>query len=107
MPVEKRWANPLTHQDRVDVRFIKERGQILDFSVQYVAEIAGEWRPIIRFDSAHGEPHMNVTYPDGSSERRDFPAPYGDYKTAMTRAIQDINQRWEFYRQRYERWQRQ
>ena len=55
----------------------------------------------MRFDTAHGKPHMDVTYPDGSKEKKEFK--YYNYNQAMTSAIREIQEHWEMYREKYER----
>ena len=91
----------LSPDDEVRVRFEREDKQIVEFAVQYLARIKGEWRPIVRFDTAHGRPHMDISHPDGTQETRALN--FYSYGTALTYAIRDVQQRWEFYRERYER----
>jgi hypothetical protein len=91
----------LTMEDEVRVRFDKEGPKIVDFSVQYLARIRDQWRPIVRFDTAHGRPHMDISYPDGTQETRDLH--FYNYNVALTYAIKNIQDRWKFYRERYER----
>ncbi|MBF8303691.1 MAG: hypothetical protein HW399_66 [Dehalococcoidia bacterium] len=42
MPIEEKWTNRLTHEDRVEVRLVKDKAVIIEFSVQYVAQIPGK-----------------------------------------------------------------
>jgi len=85
----------------VRINFDIERGQVVEFAVQYLAMISGKWWPVVRFDTAHGRPHMDISHPDGSQETRMFP--FYDYGTALTYAINYVREHWEFYRERYER----
>ena len=39
------------------------QGEIVEFRIQYEAFIAGHWHPIVRYDSAHGQPHRDVLHP--------------------------------------------
>ena len=105
---KKRWRRRrkeftivLSADDEVRVRFEREDKQVVEFAVQYLARIKGKWRPIVRFDTAHGRPHMDISHPDGTQETRTFD--FYSYGTALTYAIRDVQQRWEFYRERYER----
>ena len=91
----------LTMEDEVRVRFDKEGPKIVDFSIQYLAKIHDQWRPIVRFDTAHGRPHMDISHPDGTQETRDLH--FYNYNVALTYAIKNIQERWEFYRERYEK----
>ena len=75
---------------------------IIEFSVQYVAQIHGKWYPIIRFDTAHGKPHLDISKPDGLEEKQDFPYPYFDYRDAFNKAITEVNQKWAKIRRKFE-----
>lgn len=85
----------------VHVTFDKENDHIVQFSVQYLAFLQDAWHPIVRFDTAHGRAHVDVSHPDGTQESRELPMQ--DYSTALTWALQDVLTRWQFYRERYER----
>ncbi len=78
-----------------------ERGQITEFTVQYLAMIGEKWQPVVRFDTAHGKPHMDISHPDGSQETRMYS--FHDYGTALTYAINYVQEHWESWRERYER----
>ncbi|GFP24113.1 hypothetical protein HKBW3S44_01642 [Candidatus Hakubella thermalkaliphila] len=104
MPTQEKWTNRLTHQDRIEVRITKRGKEVLHFSVQYLAEMAGEWKPIMRYDTAHGGPHMDISRPDGTEERRWLKI--SDPGVALNYAISDIQERWESYRAEYERGRR-
>ncbi len=47
---------------------------------------------------------MDISHPDGSQETREMS--FDNYNTALTYAINHIKTRWQFYRERYERWKR-
>jgi hypothetical protein len=78
-----------------------ERGEIVEFRIQYEALIAGQWQPIVRYDSAHGEPHRDTLHADGTQTKRMFPG----YTNAevLTIGQRDIMENWSRYRQAYER----
>jgi len=67
-----------------------------------LANIEEEWQPIVCFDTAHGRPHIDISHPDGSQERQELP--FDNYNTALSYAIHHVKTRWQFYRERYERW---
>ncbi len=92
----------LTQDDEILVHLEREGGPVIEFSVQYRARIQGEWWPIVRFDTAHGYAHKDISRPDGSQETQDLKL--DDYGVALTHALRDVKMRWEFYRKRYERW---
>lgn len=80
---------------------IWEKGAIVEFRIQYEAFIADHWHPIVRYDSAHGQPHRDVLHPDGS-ETKEW---YAGYRNAEVLSIgqRDIAANWSAYRARYER----
>lgn len=65
--VEKRYVQIVDAKNRVRVRFKKDRGRIVDFVVQYETLIKGDWRPIVRYDTAHGQPHTDIFRSDGTT----------------------------------------
>lgn len=77
-----------------------ERGRVILFRIQYEALIEGEWRPIVRYDTAHGHPHKDVMHPDGSQSKEEFP----HYSNAevLTYGQRDIQRKWRQYREAYE-----
>jgi hypothetical protein len=92
----------LSFADYIKVVFDRTGKEVVQFAVQYLASIEGEWQPIVRFDTAHGRPHMDISHPDGSQERQELP--FDNYNTALSYAIHHVKTRWQFYRERYERW---
>lgn len=51
--------------DRLRVYARKEKGQIFQFVVQYEALIFGDWKPIVRYDTAHGFAHKDIIKASG------------------------------------------
>ncbi len=101
---KKRFAIVLSDVDEVRIEFEREANTVTRFSVQYLAKIGGKWHPVLRFDTAHGQPHMDIVYPDGTKETRFYP--FHDYNTAFTYAITYVKEHWQEFRERYERHRR-
>ncbi len=91
-----------TDNDLLRVEFDHIGRSVSKFSVQYLARIQGEWQPIVRYDTAHGFAHVDASHPDGTQETREMRA--SSYREALGQAIADLKVRWEFYRERCERW---
>ena len=96
--VDKTYVQMITDQDRIRVRFKKDRGKINDFVVQYETLVKDQWMPIIRYDTAHGQPHTDVISPDGTKEKRLLHFPnfndafsYAEKISRPTRSIIDKN----------------
>lgn len=57
---ERRFVVEFTTEDVMHLRFVTERGTVVEFAVQYEANIDGIWYRVLRYDSAHGYPHRDV-----------------------------------------------
>lgn len=88
-------------EDRLRVSASLMKGKIVRFVVQYEASIAGEWRPIVRYDNAHGFAHKDIIHYKGDEEKQ--PLSFQDLKMALTFAIQDLKTSWKWYRLAYEK----
>ena len=77
----------------------RRRNEIFEFVVQLEILIHGQWRPVIRYDTAHGFAHCDILHPSGKKEKVRMPSI--DYKEALTYADEDLSQNWHFYQQRY------
>lgn len=84
------------------VRFTKERGRIVEFVVQLECLIGEEWRPVVRYDTAHGFAHQDILHPNGTTEKRALPVT--DFNRALTFAQLDVKTNWQRYKERYARW---
>jgi len=98
---EKEFLIYLGHQlnDRLRVRFTKETGEIIDLVIQYEAMIDGKWVSIVRYDCAHGFFHRDLLHPNGDKEKKVIDAP--DLKYAFAFARQDLEDKWEWYKQQF------
>lgn len=88
-------------EDRLRVKATKIRGKIVSFVVQYEALIQGQWRAIIRYDTAHRFAHKDILHPDGSAHKQ--PLDFSSLNLAFTFAVQDLKSLWPWYRYGYEK----
>lgn len=86
-------------QNRYRHRHVLEKDQIVEFRVQYETYVAGQWHPIVRYDSAHGFAHRDLMHPDGTETKTAFR--YWDYAQVLTYGERDLKQNWQSYRQQY------
>jgi hypothetical protein len=99
-----RYSYLLTLNDRKRHEHVTERGRVARFVVQYETFVEGEWRPVIRYDTAHGFPHIDRILPDGAVEKiLLFTKDLGE---ALTFADHDIDENWERYKEAYLRGKR-
>ena len=86
--------------DRFRYYHTLERGKIIRFCVQYEALIGGEWRAIVRYDTAHDRPHKDLIHSDGTQDKYEF---YGYLREeVLTLGERDIKTNWKRYRTAYE-----
>jgi hypothetical protein len=88
-------------ENRYRHRHAWKQRQITKFRVQYEALIEGMWRTIVRYDSAHGQPHQDILHPDGSQTKQMFP--YYTNAEVLTIGQRDIMEHWPDYRATYEK----
>jgi len=90
--------------DRLRVNAKKEKGEILEFVVQYEALISEDWKPIVRYDTAHGFAHKDIMRADGEVIKQ--PLFFESYNLAFTYATIDMKANWKKYREDLERGER-
>lgn len=94
-----RYVYLLSLNDRKRHEHVTEQGRVTRFMVQYETFAEGAWRPVVRYDTAHGLPHMDRICADGATEK--IPLLTGDLGEALTFADRDIDENWEHYKERY------
>src|SRR5467141_1632368 len=87
------------------VWFELEQNKVLNFVVQLECRMNGKWRPVVRYDTAHGFAHRDVLHPSSEIEKTELTIE--NYSDALTFAIKDLVENWERYRRRYEQWLQQ
>lgn len=83
--------------DRLRIYAQKEKGTILEFVVQYEAKITEEWRPIVRYDTAHGFAHKDIMKSNGEIVKQ--PLFFETFNLAFTYATIDLKANWKRYRE--------
>ena len=87
--------------DRLRISAQKEKGEILEFVVQYEALISGEWRAVVRYDTAHGFTHKDIIRANGEVIKQ--PLFFETYNLAFTFATLDLKVNWRQYRDNIEK----
>ena len=75
------------------------------YVVRLICIILGRRYDVIRFDNAHGKPHMDILGAKGQLVDKMW-YDYLNNDQALTMVIQDIKSHYEFYRERYIKWLR-
>jgi hypothetical protein len=84
---------------RVRMRIVAVRGQVLQFVVQLEILVQDTWREVVRYDNAHGYAHRDQIDARGNAMKTRLPAV--DAPAALGVAVDDIENRWEWYRDRF------
>jgi hypothetical protein len=95
------YLDPERRLNRYRHYHVWEGNEIAEFRIQYEAFIDGEWRPIVRYDTAHGKAHRDILHPDGSGTKEWF-ALYSNAET-LTIGQRDLTENWSKYRAAYEK----
>jgi len=66
--------------------------------VQLEVFVGGEWKPVIRYDCAHGYSHVDRYNLAGEAVKERLPLGFAE---ALTAAEDDIEQNWKAYRDRF------
>jgi hypothetical protein len=75
-----------------------DKGKITSLAVQMEVFINDQWRTVIRYDSAHGFPHIDRYYLDGRKVKKRLHLNFGD---VITLADEDIKQNWKSYQKTF------
>ena len=76
------------------------RGQVVAFVVQLEVEVADTWVAVVRYDTAHGVPHVHRLETMTRVSRQTLDVPAGE---ALTLAQKDLAQNWSQYREEFVR----
>ncbi len=81
------------HLHYCDVRVLAERGKVVDFTVLYLATVDDRLYPVMRYDTAHGDPHRDSLDWDGYVVEK-YWMPGKSYSHALDDAIQEVKTTW-------------
>lgn len=76
------------------------RGRIAAFMVQLEIQHQGKWKPILRYDSAHGFSHVDRYNLTGEQQKEALEL---TFEETLAYADADINKNWEEYQERFMR----
>lgn len=100
MPEERDFQIDLADGVRMRVRFRQNRNEIDEFVVQMEIWRADEWVPVVRYDNAHGRPHVDLMDRWGRERRKVWLEESNNH--VLTEAMDDIRLHWEQYLSRFE-----
>lgn len=99
-PMSRFWfVNLAIGEARLRCSLHRRKKIVLRFTVQLEIFHQGQWRPIVRYDNAHGFCHRDTLHPDGTQDKTGVYI--GDENETFTFAIEDLRTKWETHRKRY------
>jgi len=101
--MDKEYFLELEEKTITYVHFKTEKGDVTEFVVKLLSVFEGEWHEILRYDSGHGCPHKDILNIDGIVIRKIW-YDFLNNGQALTMAIADIKDNFEFYEERYQKW---
>ncbi len=93
------FVNLAPDEARLRCSFHRLGKRIVRFTVQLEVRDLDEWRPVVRYDNAHGFCHRDTLHPDGTQDKTGVYI--GDVNATFTFAIEDLRTNWEAHRARY------
>jgi hypothetical protein len=103
---EKLYRIVLDGENSIFVYVETHNGKVTAFVVKYLATIDGEEFEILRYDSGHGVPHVDVLDPHGDTKQKIWLSDF-TYKNALVHAKKDIKEHYREYRERFILWKKE
>ncbi len=95
VPKESDFILFLAPDTQLRIRFRHDRSVIYEFLVQLETELDGEWRPVVRYDSAQGQPHRDTIDKLGREVNKQWIS--GSFNDVLTSGMKDIRHNWRRY----------
>ena len=100
---DKDWFMWLADDIQIRIRMAKDyRGNVTQFTLQLELYL-DIWRPVVRYDSAHQEAHIDYITPKGVTYEKVWLDLNWPFNEAMTRAIAERKQTYERHIERFHR----
>ncbi len=95
--MSKRYFVRLAEHIRIRVSLELRRNKVSNMVVQLEVFIQ-DWKPVARYDYAHGFPHRDLLFADGGKLKE--PVEDRDLGRVATEAIEDLKKNWSHYLRR-------
>jgi hypothetical protein len=100
---EKFYKIVLDEENAIFVYVETEKGKVTAFVVKYLAVIDGDEFEVLRYDSGHGVPHIDILDPRGETRQKIWLSDM-TYKEALVFAKKDIKKHYQQYKERFILW---
>lgn len=96
------WFNYLDHENRIRSRMTTDsRGRVISFMLQFEVLVDQVWFPVVRYDSAHGQAHIDYLDPKGVTCEKIWLGRWGPFNNAFTLAENELKATWPAHRSRF------
>ena len=92
------YERPLDVDTKIRAEYKSRKGQITSFIIQLEVLFKDEWKPVVRYDTAHGFAHRDLYTRRGRVTKTELNMPFNN---ALTYALNDIRDNWELYRKNF------
>lgn len=98
------WFNYLDHETRIRTRMSTDRrGQVTVFTLQLEFLVDDEWLPAVRYDTAHGEAHIDLIDPSGLQYDKVWLGETAPFNALLTLIEDELEEDADEHRQRFHR----
>ena len=101
--MDREYFQGIDRETIVYVYFRTSQGEVKEFIVKLITLFEDEWYEVLRYDSGHDCPHKDILNTDGAVIRKVW-YDFLDNGQALTMAITDIKENYEFYKERFKKW---
>ena len=95
MPEKEPFFIPLGLDDELRVRITTQGPHVTHFTVQQETRIDGRMIPVVRYDTAHGQAHIDVLDGRGRTIQKIDLGFFFPYNQALQWCLTDAKRRWE------------
>lgn len=96
------WFNYLDHENRIRSRMTTDsRGRVILFTLQLETLIDDHWLPVVRYDNAHGQAHIDYIDPEDVTYEKVWLNLREPYNDAFTMAENDLKVTYLAHRARF------
>jgi hypothetical protein len=89
------------HGDAIRFRITRSGNEVLAFVVQYEIWTGDEWKPVVRYDTAHRRPHRDTLGWRGEVvEKHWFPADTS-HNDALLISVREVRRQWRVFREEF------
>lgn len=102
MPPLEPYFYSLAPGKSVRIRISTEKGDVTSFTVQYETLIGNRWIPVVRYDTAHGQAHIDFLDLQGRKIGKRELGFFFPFNEALQWCLEDIDANWKLYKERFD-----